>query len=83
MIHTNPVTTRSIDVYIEHFNGDRYVPYQGNYILSLWSERGMVRQLSDSRSDVTIDCTNLPTGLYQLVLQVGGSAVANNKVIIQ
>lgn len=81
--YVNPVSTNTAYIQVEKLDNSYYLPYYGKYVLSLWSDKfGLVQQISNAQPNITIDCSSLPNGIYQLVLTVEGKVVANSKMLI-
>ena len=81
LVYRNPVTSTA-EIRVEKFENGVYVPFEGEYTLSLWGDRvGMIQQKAKSQSTCSIECGDLPLGVYQLVLQVNGKVVASSKML--
>ena len=59
-----------------------YVPNDDNYTLEIWHHQlGLVKRIYDCTSNLHIDCGDLPTGVYQVILIVNGESVAQSKLL--
>lgn len=81
LVYENPVMGTA-HIRVEKYEEGAYVPYEGSYTLSVFSERMSVMQHSASEQpDCILDCGSLPIGVYQLVMQVDGQIVATSKML--
>ena len=82
LVYENPVIAGSATIHVEKLENDEYVPYEGTYTLSLQGERvGLIQQSANGQPTCTFDCSNIPMGVYQLVLQIDGQVVATSKML--
>ena len=82
LVYENPVIGNSATIRVEKHENGEYLPYQGDYILSLQGERvGLVQQSVSGMSTCTFDCSSLPMGVYQLVLQINGQVASTSKML--
>ena len=82
LVYENPVITNSAFVRVEKLENGEYVPYQGNYTLSLIGDRtSLIQQHAQGISTCSIDCGDLPMGVYQLVLHIDGQVAATSKLL--
>lgn len=81
LVYANPVINTA-DIRVEKFENGVYVPFEGEYTLSLWGDRaGMTHQRAKGQPNCTFDCENIPMGVYQLVLQINGKIAASSKML--
>lgn len=81
--YENPIYLNGSVIHIEIAEtSNNYMPYTGNYTLELWSNYGLIRQISNQSADVYFDYSNLPSGVYQLVLKIDNQVVTNGKILI-
>ncbi|MBO4689723.1 MAG: M6 family metalloprotease domain-containing protein [Paludibacteraceae bacterium] len=82
LVYENPVVAGSANICVKKLQGGEYVPYQGRYTLSLLNDKIMwTMQCDDAQPNCIVDCTNIPLGVYHLVLQVNGQVVATSKML--
>ncbi|MCR5050952.1 MAG: hypothetical protein K6A36_07715, partial [Paludibacteraceae bacterium] len=82
LVYENPVISTTANIRIEKLVDNEYVPYRGNYTLSLVGDRiGLFQQSVKEQPNYTLDCGNIPVGVYQLVLNVDGKIVATSKML--
>ena len=81
LVYANPVTN-SAEIRVEKLENGVYVPFEGEYTLSLWGDRaGITHQRAEGLPICTFDCTNIPMGVYQIVLQINGKVAASSKML--
>ena len=81
LVYANPVIN-SAEIRVEKLENGVYVPYEGEYTLSLWGDRaGITHHRAEGLPICTFDCTNIPMGVYQLVLQINGKVAASSKML--
>ena len=81
VVYQNPVINTA-DIRVEKFENGVYVPFDGEYTLSLWGDCiAMVHQRVKEQPICTFDCSNMPVGVYQLVLHVNGKVAASSKML--
>ena len=84
LTYKNPVTSKGTIVSIEYLSDLRneYIPYNGNSTIEIWHHQlGLVKRLCDTTSNLYLDCGDLPTGVYQMILIINGEPVAQSKLI--
>ena len=82
LVYENPVVAGSTNICVKKLQDGEYVPYQGHYTLSLLNDKIMwTMQCDDAQPNCIVDCTNIPLGVYHLVLQVNGQVVATSKML--
>ena len=81
LVYVNPVLN-SAEIRVEKLENGVYIPFEGEYTLSLWGDRvGVSHQSAKNQSTCTFDCSGIPMGVYQLVLQVNGKVAASSKML--
>ena len=81
LVYENPVLN-SAEIRVEKLENGIFVPYEGEYTLSLWGDRvGVSHQSAKNRPTCTFDCSSIPMGVYQFVLQVNGKVAASSKML--
>ena len=81
VVYQNPVINTA-DIRVEKFENGVYVPFDGEYTLSLWGDCiAMVHQRVKEQPICTFECSNMPVGVYQLVLHVNGKVAASSKML--
>ena len=84
LIYQNPVASNSTIVRIENLSdlGTEYIPYDGNYTIEIWHHQlGLIKRIYDTTSNLYLDCGDLPTGIYQMILIIDGEPVAQSKLL--
>ena len=82
LVYENPVIANSANICVEKFEDGVFVPYEGTYTLTIVGDRtGMIQYPAQTQPYYTMECGNLPTGVYQLILQVDGQVVATSKML--
>ena len=82
LIYENPVIANSAYIRVEKQEEGMFVPYEGTYSLTIVGDRtGMTQYPAQTQPYYTIECGNLPAGVYQLILQVDGQVVATDKML--
>ena len=82
--HANPISVDNSVVHIEKLSdaGDDYIPYEGNYTLEVWHDQfGLVERIEDNTPYLYLDCGDMPTGVYQMILIVNEQIVAQSKLL--
>ena len=82
--HTNPISSNNAIIYINKLQevNDYYLPCGDNYTLEIWHDQlGLVKRIKDSVSDLYLDCSDMPTGVYQMILIVNEQIVAQSKLL--
>jgi hypothetical protein len=82
--HANPISVDNSVVHIEKLSdaGDDYIPYDGNYTLEVWHDQlGLVERIEDNTPYLYLDCGDMPTGVYQMILIVNEQIVAQSKLL--
>ena len=82
--HANPISVDNSVVHIEKLSdvGDDYIPYDGNYTLEVWHDQlGLVERIEDNTPYLYLDCGDMPTGIYQMILIVNEQIVAQSKFL--
>lgn len=82
--HINPISSSNTIIYIDKLLGPSnvYVPNDENYTLEIWHHQlGLVKRIYDCTSNLHIDCGDLPTGVYQMILIVNEQIVAQSKLL--
>ncbi|MBO4690950.1 MAG: immune inhibitor A, partial [Paludibacteraceae bacterium] len=82
LVYENPVIANSANICVEKFEDGVFVPYEGTYTLTIVGDRtGMIQYPAQTQPYCAIECGNLPTGVYQLILQVDGQVAATSKML--
>ncbi len=82
LIYTNPVVTNSVCIRIDKNEDDVFVPYHGDYTLCVCGDRiGLIQLAACAQPYYMFDCSNLPMGVYQLLLQIDNQIVATSKML--
>ena len=82
--HANPISADNSVVHVEKLSdaGDDYIPYDGNYTLEVWHDQlGLVERIEDNTPYLYLDCGDMPTGVYQMILIVNEQIVAQSKLL--
>lgn len=82
--HSNPISADNSVVHVEKLSdaGDDYIPYNGNYTLEVWHDQlGLVERIEDNTPYLYLDCGDMPTGVYQMILIVNEQIVAQSKLL--
>lgn len=82
--HANPISADNSVVHVEKLAdaGDDYIPYNGNYTLEVWHDQlGLVERIEDNTPYLYLDCGDMPTGVYQMILIVNEQIVAQSKLL--
>ena len=82
--HANPISADNSVVHVENLSdaGDDYIPYDGNYTLEVWHDQlGLVERIEDNTPYLYLDCGDMPTGVYQMILIVNEQIVAQSKLL--
>lgn len=82
--HANPISADNLVVHIDILSetGDDYIPYDGNYTLEVWHDQlGLVERIEDNTPYLYLDCGDMPTGVYQMILIVNEQIVAQSKLL--
>ena len=82
--HANPISADNSVVHVEKLSdaGDDCIPYNGNYTLEVWHDQlGLVERIEDNTPYLYLDCGDMPTGVYQMVLIVNEQIVAQSKLL--
>ena len=82
--HASPISVDNSVVHIEKLSdaGDDYIPYEGNYTLEVWHDQlGLVERIEDNTPYLYLDCGDMPTGVYQMILIVNEQIVAQSKLL--
>ena len=82
--HANPISADNSVVHIEKLSdaGDDYIPYDGNYRLEVWHDQlGLVERIEDNTPYLYLDCGDMPTGVYQMILIVNEQIVAQSNLL--
>ena len=58
------------------------IPYDGNYTLEVWHDQlGLVERIEDNTPYLYLNCGDMPTGVYQMILIVNEQIVAQSKLL--
>lgn len=82
--HENPISSNNAIIYIEKLLGPSniYVHSDENYTIEIWHHQlGLIKRVCDNTSRLNLDCGDLPTGVYQMILIINGEPVAQSKLI--
>lgn len=82
--HANPISADNSVVHVEKLSdaGDDYIPYNGNYTLEVWHDQlGLVERIEDNTPYLYLNCGDMPTGVYQMILIVNEQIVAQSKLL--
>ena len=82
--HTNPISSSNAIIYIEKLldSSNVYVPNDENYTIEIWHHQlGLIKRICDTTSKLHLDCGDLPTGVYQMILIIDGEPVAQSKLL--
>ena len=63
-------------------SGVDYIPYNDNYTLEIWHDQlGLVKQIEDNTPYLYLDCSDVPMGVYQMILIVNEQIVTQSKLL--
>lgn len=82
--HTNPISSSNAIIYIEKLldSSNVYIPYDENYTIEIWHHQlGLIKRVCNTTSNLYLDCGDLPTGVYQMILIINGEPVAQSKLL--
>ena len=82
--HTNPISSSNAIIYIDKLLGPSnvYVPNNEKYIIEIWHHQlGLIKRVCDTTSNLYLNCGDLPTGVYQMILIIDGEPVAQSKLL--
>lgn len=82
--HVNPISSNNAIIYIEKLLGPNnvYVPNDDNYTIEIWHHQlGLIKRVRDTTSNLYLNCGDLPTGVYQMILIIDGEPVAQSKLL--
>lgn len=82
--HVNPISSNNAIIHVEKLLGPSnvYVPNDENYTIEIWHHQlGLIKRVCDNTSILNLDCGDLPTGVYQMILIINGEPVAQSKLI--
>lgn len=82
--HTNPISSSNAIIYIEKLldSSNVYIPYDENYTIEIWHHQlGLIKRVCNTTSNLYLDCGDLPTGVYQMILNINGEPVAQSKLL--
>lgn len=82
--HVNPISSSNAIIYIDKLLGPSnvYVPNNEKYTIEIWHHQlGFIKRICDTTSNLYLDCGDLPTGVYQMILIINGEPVAQSKLL--
>ena len=82
--HINPISSSNAIICIEKLldSSSVYIPNDDNYTIEIWHHQlGLIKRVCDNTSILNLDCGDLPTGVYQMILIINGEPVAQSKLI--
>ena len=82
LAYPNPVTTNILPIYITKLSNGVLIPITETYTIELWDNKyGLVKRITDSSADISLELSLLPTGIYHLIFIVNGTIKTSNKII--